>query len=169
MGGGRVLQAGSECNRLVTSTAFPTCASGCQIVPMRIHVLLVAVALFYSLTVAGQTESRCPDPKLRQAEIGGDRIVGVVLRQAKPVKLAPIKVYSLSTGKIAWVWTTDRDGRFTSEKLAPGSYRIEVRGWGSAIVKLNPKLDRTEGTGQEPNWSLSLTDGGCVSAGWIVD
>src|ERR1700693_4600876 len=115
---------------------------------MRIQVFLSVVALFCSVNMAGQAASRCPDPRLRQAEIGGNRIIGVVLHQGKPVKLAHIRVYSTSSGKAEWVWTTDKDGSFTSDKLAPGSYRLEVSGWGSATVKLDPKLDRIEGPGK---------------------
>jgi len=149
---------------LISSTVFPSCASGCQIVGMRIQVLLSVVALFCSVNMAGQEASRCPDPRLRQAEIGGNRIIGVVLHQGKPVKLAQITVYSTSSGKAEWVWTTDKDGSFTSNKLAPGSYRLEVSGRGSATVKLNPKLDRMEGTGQVIHYSLSLyEDNGCIA------
>jgi hypothetical protein len=38
------------------------------------------------------------------------------------------------------VWTTDKDGKFTADRLAPGSYRPEVGGWGGATVRLNPRL-----------------------------
>ena len=125
--------------------------------------------MFCSLAIAGEAVSPCPDPSLRQAEIGGDRIVGVVLRQGKPVKLALIKVYSSSSAKTVWVWATDKDGKFRSEKLAAGSYRVEVSGWGSTTIKLNPKLDRMPISGQVIQWHLSLADEGCVSAGFIVD
>jgi hypothetical protein len=116
-----------------------------------------------SLIAAGPTISRCPDPDLRQAEIGGDRITGVVLRQGKPVLAAQVTVYS-SSAKIAWFGTTDNEGRFTSDKLASGIYSLDVGGWGRATVKLNPKLN----TLNSIHWTLVLTaDDGCLAA-WGV-
>lgn len=113
-----------------------------------------------NLIAAGQTISRCPDPDLRQAEIGGDRITGVVLRQSKPISPAQVRVYS-SSAKIAWFGITDNEGRFTSDKLASGIYSLDVGGWGRATVKLNSQLN----TLNSVHWSLVLTaDDGCLSA-----
>jgi len=133
-------------------------------VDMRANVLPAALICFCSLTFAAENVARCPDPHLRQAEIGGDSIYGVLMREGKPVTEAVVKVYSSFSGKTAWVWTTDKDGKFTTDRLAPGSYRLEVGGSGGATVRLNPKLSHL-GTGQVVNWNITLTEDGCISAG----
>ena len=95
-------------------------------------------------------------------------MTGVVQLKGKPLKFALIKVYSSSSGKTVWVWTTDKDGRFTSKKLPPGFYRVEISGWGITTIGLDPpKLDRD--SGQIPNWSLDFLDDGCVAAGFTLD
>jgi len=119
--------------------------------------------------IAAAPISRCPDPRLRQAEIGGDRITGVVLRQGKPVNGARVKVYSSSSsGKTEWVGGTDKAGSFTSKHLAPGSYLLELNDWGktmAATVKLNGA--KVPGT---PGYFVTLTtDDGCISWGFQLD
>jgi len=109
----------------------------------------------------------CPDPNLGQAKIEGDTMDGLVEREGKPLKLAQIRVYSSSSGKTVWVWRTDDDGRFTSQKLPPGSYRVEISGWGSTTVVLDPKSDSF--AGQTVNWSLEFLDNGCVGTRFNTD
>lgn len=86
------------------------------------------------------------------------------LREGKPVKRAVVKVYFSPSGKSEWVWTTDEDGKFTTGRLAPGSYRLEVGGSAGATVRLNPALSHLR-NGQVVNWNLTLTEDGCISAG----
>ena len=135
---------------------------------LRKYTLPVALVYFCSLTFAGENTSRCPDPRLRQAEIGGDTILGVLRRQGKAVKQAVVKLYFSSSGKTVWVGTTDKDGEFTTVKLPPGSYRLEVAGWGAATVRLNPKLSSLS-NGQVIHWTLTLTEDGCIGAGLSMD
>jgi hypothetical protein len=130
---------------------------------MRVEAGFAAVFLCFSLSAVGQASSHCPDRSLQQASIGGDRIVGAVVRQNETEKFAKIRVYSSTSGKTVWVWTTEKDGSFTSVKLPAGSYRLEVTGWGSGTVILDPKLSQI-GT-QTVNWSLTLTEDGCIGAG----
>jgi hypothetical protein len=95
-------------------------------------------------------------------------MTGSVQLQGKPLKFALIKVFSSSSGKTAWVWTTDKDGRFTSKKLQPGFYRVEISGWGITTIEIDPpKLDGD--SGQNPNWFLDFSDDGCVAAGFMLD
>ena len=135
---------------------------------MRIRILFLALALCYSLSVAGQAIARCSHPRLQQAEVGGDRLVGVVVLQGQPVQQALVQVYSSTEwlwipGKTVWEGRTDNGGGFTTKKLAAGSYRLEVFGWGVETVKLNPKI---EGPGH-PHYQLVLTmDDGRIS--WVA-
>jgi len=122
---------------------------------MRWSALTVILAT--SLCVAAP---RCPDPELRQATIGGDSITGGVLLHKEPLKFARVRLYS-SSGKSGWIGTTDKNGRFIINKMPPGDYRLEVSGWGSATVHLNPEVDKGHG-GQIPAWGLLLGDNACV-------
>ena len=111
-------------------------------------------------TSLGFAASHCPDPRLRQAAIGGDTIRGGVLLHKKPLKFSRVRLYS-SSGKTAWIGTTDKNGTFTTSRMPPGDYRLEVSGWGIATVQLSPELDK--GTGNQiPAWSLILIDNACV-------
>jgi hypothetical protein len=104
--------------------------------------------------------SRCPDPRLRQASIGGDTIRGGVVLHKKPLKFAPVRIY-FSSSKTAWVGTTDKNGIFTANELPPGKYRLEVGRWGSTTIQINPDLHRTTGN-KIPLWGLWLSDNSCV-------
>jgi len=111
--------------------------------------------------------SRCPDPRLRQAVIGGDTISASVILDTKPLMFAQVRLY-FSSGKTAWVGVTDKDGRFRITHLSPGSYRLEVRGWGRATILLDPKLTK-EPNGQVPDWNVQLMENECVGAGFSLD
>lgn len=105
-------------------------------------------------------ESRCPDPKQRQASIGGDTIRGNVILHKKAVKFAQVRIYFLS-GKIAWAGATDGNGNFTSNDFPPGEYRLEIEQWGSTTVQLDPNLRKATGN-KTPAWSFLLRDHSCV-------
>jgi hypothetical protein len=119
----------------------------------------VAVMLIFATSFC--FASHCPDPRLRRAVIGGDTISGSIVLHQKPLKSAQIRLY-FSTGKIVWVGTTDKDGAFRIPRLLPGTYRLDVRGWGSATIQLDPKLTKL-GNGQVPSWGVLLMDNECVS------
>ncbi len=108
--------------------------------------------------------THCPDPRLRQAKIGGDAITGIVLLHNQPLSFALVWLYSAS-GTPVWVGITDKDGGFVIGKLPRADYLLQVDGWGSTNVQLNPDLDKTF-NGQVPAWSLSLMDDACVST-WM--
>src|SRR5262245_47054475 len=109
----------------------------------------------------------CPDPNLRQAKIGGDAISGYVLLHKKPLRFARVRLYPAS-GKADWTGRTDKNGGFVISKLPPADYRLEVDGWGSTSVQLNPDLDK-KFHGQTPAWGLLLIDHGCVSTSVTLD
>jgi hypothetical protein len=111
--------------------------------------------------------SHCPDPNVRQAVIGGDTINGNIVLQQKPLKFAQLRLY-FSTGKTAWVGMTDKDGSFRITHLQPDKYRLNVRGWGSTTIRLEPKLNKFA-NGQVPNWAVLLMDNQCVAALESVD
>ena len=110
---------------------------------------------------------RCPDPNLRHAVIGGDTIDGSVVLKLKPLRSAQIRLY-FSTGKTAWVGVTDKNGTFRITHLPPDTYRLDVRGWGSTTIRLDPKLDRL-GFGQEPSFFLQLMENECVGTSTVVN
>ena len=124
----------------------------------------LALILAASLCTAA---SRCPDPRLRQATIGGDTITGSVVLHKRPLKFAQVRLY-FSSGKAAWLGTTDANGGFVTNKLQPGNYRLDVSGRGTSTVQLNPDLDRTS-FGQIPSWNLILIDNVCVDTTQIVN
>ena len=80
--------------------------------------------------------------------------------QDKPLTFAAVRVYS-SSGKTAWMGTTDANGRFRTSTLPPAKYRLEVDAWGSTVVQLNPELDKGFGGGIR-TWHLLLFDNACV-------
>ena len=97
---------------------------------------------------------------LRQAVIGGDTIDGSVVVHEKPLKFAQVLLY-FSTGKTAWVGTTDKNGAFHIRDPRPVTYRLVVRGWGSTTIRISPDLNKLP-NGQTLFYSVLLTDGGCV-------
>jgi len=124
----------------------------------------LALILATSLCTA---ESHCPDPRLRQAAIGGGTIAGSVMLHKGPLKFAQVRLY-FSSGKTAWVGTTDNNGRCAITRMLPGNYRLDISGWGSTTIQLSPKLDKLS-NGQIPTWDLSLIDNACVGAVMSVD
>jgi len=136
-------------------------ADGGKVNAMRWPALTLILAA--SLCIAAP---RCPDPRLRQATIGGDTITGGVTLHKKPVKFAQVRLYS-SSGKTAWIGTTDKNGRFTSNKIPPDDYRIEVSGWGSTTVHLSSEVDK--GFRQKPAYDLLLGDNTCVASVMIMN
>jgi len=125
------------------------------------------VAVAFVLGTCFCFASPCPDPRLRQAEIGGDTINGSVVLHQNPVKSALVRLY-FSTGKTAWVGVTDKDGNFRITDLQPDTYRLDVRGWGSTTIRLDPALNQLP-NGQVPSWHLTLDDDECVGAGFSLD
>ena len=129
--------------------------------------LLFAFVVWCSLTVSAQPESRCQDPKLREATIAGDTIYGIVFQNGKPLRNAQVKVHVSSTAKTAWVWRTDEDGKFTRPKLRRVAYRVDITGWGSAVVKVGSEQEKL---GQQTiNWRVEFGDDGCVGASMSTD
>jgi hypothetical protein len=123
----------------------------------------ITFVFFTSLCFAAQ----CPDPRLRQAVIGGETINGSVVLHQKPLKSAQLRLY-FSIGKTAWVGMTDKDGTFRISQLRPDTYRLDVRGWGSATIRLNPDLNKLA-NGQIPVWSVQLMEDKCVGTTTIID
>ena len=118
---------------------------------------LLTLVLATTLSLAAP---RCPDPRSRQATIGGDTITGGVLMHKKSLKFAKVRLY-FSSGTTAWKGTTDNNGRFATAKMPPGDYRLEVSEWGSTTVHLNPELNKGP-FGQTPAWNLLLIDNACL-------
>jgi hypothetical protein len=77
------------------------------------------------------------------------------------VKFAKVKLYS-SSGRVAWLGETDKDGGFATGSMPPDEYRIEATGWGSATVRLDPSVSKD--AIQTPSWTLTLMDRGCISS-----
>ena len=128
---------------------------------------LLFFVVWCSLIVSALAASRCHDPKLREAAIGGDTIYGIVFQNGKPLRNAQVKVYVSSTAKTAWVWRTDEDGKFTTPKLRRLAYRVEITGWGSAVVKVGSEQEKL---GQQTiNWRVEFGDDGCVGASMSTD
>lgn len=109
----------------------------------------------------------CPDPNLQQAVIGGDTIDGSVLLHHKPLKFKQVRLWFLD-GKTAWVGATDKNGGFHIKNLRPDTYRLEVQGWGSTMVRIDPALNRTL-SGQTIFYWVGLTDSECIGAGAVTN
>ncbi|HKD60053.1 MAG TPA: carboxypeptidase-like regulatory domain-containing protein [Terracidiphilus sp.] len=121
---------------------------------------LVAIGIMLSAACYAQ---RCPDPKSQQAAIVGDTINGYVSLQQRPLKSAQVRL--LSDGKTIWVGSTDKTGSFQIKGLRRGTYRLTVKGWGSAIIRINPDLSKPCGNGQTPIHIVWLADSECI---WTV-
>jgi hypothetical protein len=121
---------------------------------------LVAIGIVLSAACYAQ---RCPDPKMRQATIGGDAINGYVSLQQKPLKSAQVRL--LFNGKTCWVGSTNDTGSFQITGLRPGNYRLTVNGWGSATIRVSPDLTKSFGNGQTLNYSVMLVDKECI---WTI-
>jgi len=108
--------------------------------------------------------SACTDPAQRHATIGGaGAIAGYVYPDGtldgEPLKFAEVHVYS-SSGQLAYVGKTDKNGWFTTGSLYPGNYRVVIDGWGRTSVRL--RLALTEGEGLPGISSLLLVENECV-------
>ena len=84
----------------------------------------------------------CPGMIQPPGDFGGfgDSIHGSVwesLKDRKPRTLVTVQL--LSSGKSAWSGSTDKHGDFNIESVSPGTYRLIVRGWGSANIKMEPQ------------------------------
>jgi hypothetical protein len=64
------------------------------------------------------------------------------------------------------IGTPNKNGRFNTSRLPPGDYRLEVDGWGSTAVHLNPELDKGFG-GQIPAGDLLLIENAGVGTTMI--
>ena len=102
----------------------------------------------------------CPDPRLREAAIGGDTVDGGVRLHNKPLKFAQLRLF-FSDGKTARVGTTDRNGRFHVSRLQPDTYRLDVGGWGITTIRISPDLSKLP-NGQTVFYSLTLMDNQCI-------
>lgn len=122
--------------------------------------VMKAAALLIFMAFACIASSRCPDPNLREATIGGNTIRGGVVLRKKPVRLTRVRLYSPS-GETAWTGKTDTNGRFASSKLAAGDYRVQIQGWGGTTIHLNPEIDKQ--FSQKPAWELLFADDACVA------
>jgi hypothetical protein len=135
---------------------------------MRYWALSFAFIVWCSLSVSAQAASGCHDPRLREAAIGGDTIYGIVFQKnGKPLRNAQVKIYVSSTAKTAWVWRTDEDGKFTAPKLRRVAYRVDITGWGSAVVKVGSEQEKVGE--QTINWRVEFGDDGCVGASMSTD
>jgi hypothetical protein len=121
--------------------------------------LILAAILF-------NAASRCPDLKLQEAAVGGHTINGGVVLHKKPVKFAGVHLYS-SSGETAWIGKTDKDGTFKTAQLPQDDYRLEISGWGSTTIHLNPEIDK--GFRQTPVWNILLIDNSCVATIQIMN
>ena len=124
---------------------------------MKPLLSLVAIVIVLSAACYAQ---HCPNPNLQRAEIGGDAINGSVELQSGPLKLVQVRV--LSSGKISWSGLTDDNGMFHVKGLRPGTYRLAVKGWGSATIRINPNLTKSFGNGQQPYYWVRLLDNECI-------
>ena len=107
-----------------------------------------------------------------QATIGGQSITGDVMQrdknplpygEQKPLAFARVDIYSLSGGKKPLIVVFTREnGWFDSGVLPGGDYRLEVSGWGSTTVHLNPNLGK-DGFGSV--YWVDLLDDNCIGAG----
>jgi Carboxypeptidase regulatory-like domain len=119
---------------------------------------LVAIGIVLSAACHAQ---RCPDPNLQRAAIGGDTIDGYVSLHQKPLKSAQVRL--LSNGKTTWVGSTNDVGSFQIKGLRPGTYRLTVKGWGNATIRISPDLTKSFGNGQMLFYSLLLVDNECIA------
>jgi hypothetical protein len=124
---------------------------------MRALPSLVAIGIVLSAACNAQ---RCPDPNSQRAAIGGNTISGYVSLQQRPLKAAQARL--LSNGKTTWVGSTNDVGSFQIKGLRPGTYRLTVKGWGSATIRISPDLTKSFGNGQMPFYSLLLVDNECI-------
>lgn len=121
---------------------------------------LSVLPMFSSLCVAS---SQCHDRSEHNPLIGGHTIIGHVELHRKSVESAKVQIYA-SSGQRVWTGTTDKDGMFATGELPPDRYRLEVSGWGSGNVRLNPDAYKNLGM-VEQHWQLLLWDHGCLGSG----
>lgn len=128
--------------------------------------LLSLVAIVIALSAACHAQ-HCPDPTMQRAEIGGDAINGSVELQSGPLKSVQVRVSS--RGKISWSGLTDDNGMFHVKGLRPGTYRLAVKGWGSATIRIDPELTKSFGNGQQPYYWVRLLDNECVGTLMVMN
>jgi hypothetical protein len=104
--------------------------------------------------------THCPDPRLQRAVIGGNTIEGSVRLRHEPLKFAQLQLFFLN-GKTAWLGTTDKDSRFHIRDLEPDTYRLDVQGWGTTMVRISPDLNKLS-NGQTLSYSVQLMDDECI-------
>jgi len=126
-----------------------------KVTPMR--WIAITLILVTSLCYA----RHCPDPKLRQAVIGGETVGGSVRLHNKPLKHAQVRLF-FPNGEPAWVGKTDKDGRFHVRSLRPDTYRLDVRGWGSTSIRITPDLTKLS-NGQTVFYSVQLIENECTA------
>jgi hypothetical protein len=85
----------------------------------------------------------------------------------KHLKSGRVVLYD-ALGKTAFVGLTDTNGVFAINDLASGVYRLDVSGWGTTTIRLNPELDMRS-NGQVPLWSIQLLDNECVSFSEVLN
>ena len=84
-----------------------------------------------------------------------------------PLNFARVLLY-FSTGKTAWVATTDKHGNLCIAHLRPDTYRLDVRGWETTTIRLDPTLSKLSNE-QVPNWAAQLMDNECLGYSEVVN
>jgi hypothetical protein len=104
--------------------------------------------------------AECPQGWRKSAEIGGDRISAYVSKGGTPLRSARVRLYS--KGKLLGTYRTNGNGGINIYNLSEGEYKLAIEGWGSTTIRIDPKLD-LQSWPQQPSWSISLSDHGCVA------
>lgn len=131
---------------------------------MKKPLVLAVIGIVLSSVCYGMP---CSDSRLQQAVIGGNAIDGDVRIHRKPVRFAQVRLL-FSNGKTAWVGTTDKDGGFHIRDLRPDTYRLDVHGWGSTTIRVDPDLNKLP-NGQTVSYSVMLMDDGCIGTTTITN
>jgi hypothetical protein len=122
----------------------------------------VKTVLFLLVSVLA---SGCAQGWQKSAEIGGDRISADVSKGGKPLRSARVRLYS--KGKLLGTYHTNGEGGFSIYNFSEGEYELVIKGWGRTTIRINPRLDLPAWP-QQPSWSVSLSDHGCVAWGMSV-
>jgi len=131
---------------------------------MKKSLALAVIGIVLSSVCYGMP---CSESRLQQAVIGGNSIDGSVRLHHKPLRLAQLRLL-FSNGKTAWVGATDKDGGFHIRDLRPDTYRLDVRGWGSTTIHINPDLNKLP-NGQTLFYSVQLMDGECIGTTTVTN
>jgi len=65
--------------------------------------------------------------------------------------------------------SADDVGSFHVKGLRPGTYRLTVKGWGDATVRISSDLPHSFGDGQMLNYSLLLVDNECIETIMVMN